>query len=584
MEKNTAWAIGLSSIVLIGFFFLQTVVMPKNQSSNQNSQETTDKVQSVEASSETNSVEKAVEENEKIGSVLVEDTEHFNEETFTVETEKLKVKFTSRGGDVIGYELKDHIDSDTKDFIQMAENISDSNRAFAVAIGGSESPILNDVFTARKIDDNKIGFFKKYIIRNADGTNGEFTLVKTYTFDPSDYVFKLDITVSPGENFKGLDLNGSAYSFRTTPQMGPFYNPKLNRYENRQFITYNGKNKKRVILGTNQTKTYDREWEWVSMAGKYFEVLAYPVNSDSMSSKVTYTSKSDLAGKNNAQAIMTRNAIDSNGANDTYYIYVGPRNEKDLRIYNVPENNVWKLDSVRFDGSIQTSGFLSWLEIILKFLLEIINKLVHNWGVSIIVLTALLKFAMFPITAKTAKSTVKMQEVQPRMQALQEKYKDNPQKLNEQTMKLYKEIGYNPMSGCLPLLVQFVILFAMYNLFNNYFEFRGASFIPGWISDLSVGDHVKTLGFNIPLLGNQIRILPVIYVISQLLFGKITQNGGTAAAAGQNSGQMKLMMYGMPILFFFLFYNAPSGLLLYWTVSNLIQLGQQLFINKKIKK
>jgi len=132
------------------------------------------------------------------------------------------------------------------------------------------------------------------------------------------------------------------------------------------------------------------------------------------------------------------------------------------------------------------------------------------------------------------------------------------------------------------MLFQFIILWAMYNLFNNYFEFRGALFIPGWIPDLSTGDHVYTLGFFLPFLGNQIRVLPVIYVISQLLFGKITQNGGTTMA-GQSQMQMKMLMYGMPLIFFFIFYNAPSGLLLYWTVSNIIQLGQQLVINKMMK-
>ena len=303
-----------------------------------------------------------------------------------------------------------------------------------------------------------------------------------------------------------------------------------------------------------------------------------------MSDRVVYTTKGGAADKNNVQAKMTRKAIeDASEITDTYYIYAGPRNEKDLRIYNVAEKNNWKLEGVRFDDSMDTSGVLSWIEVILKVLLENINKVVKNWGVSIIILTALLKFAMFPITAKTAKSTVKMQEMQPKMQAIQEKYKNNPQKLNEQTMKLYKEIGYNPLSGCLPMIFQFVILFAMFNLFKNYFEFRGASFIPGWIEDLSVGDHIgPTFSKSLPLLGwNTIRILPVIYLISQLLFGKITGNGGTTA--GQNAGQMKLMMYGMPLMFFFLFYDAPSGLLLYWTVSNLIQLAQQLYINKKIK-
>lgn len=576
MEKNTAWAIGLSSIVLIGFFFLQTYFMPKPQPVTQKNETT-----AVEAAAENSeSIEKNIPE--KAGIVNSQNSDSLAEENFTLETNKVKVTFTNRGGDIIGYELKDHIDSDTNGFIQMADNITDSNRAFAISIGGAENSIVNDIFVSKKIDDNKIGFFKNYVVNNPDGSKGEFTLVKTYTFNPDDYVFKLDVTVAPGENFQGLDLNGSSYSLRTSPQMGPFYNPKVNRYENRQFISYNGKNKKRIILGTNQTKSYEKEWNWVSMAGKYFEVLLCPSDSSSMNSKVTYSSKTELKDKTDAQAIVSRKSVDANGSNDTYYVYVGPRNEKDLRIYNVPENNVWKLDGVRFDNSIQTSGFLSWLEIVLKFLLEMINKLVHNWGVSIIIVTAILKFAMFPITAKTAKSTVKMQALQPKMQALQEKYRDNPQKLNEQTMKLYKEIGYNPLSGCLPMLFQFVILFAMYNLFNNYFEFRGASFIPGWISDLSAGDHVATLKFNLPFLGNQIRILPVIYVISQLLFGKITQNGGTTA--GQSAMQMKMMMYGMPILFFFLFYNAPSGLLLYWTVSNLIQLGQQLYINAKIKK
>ena len=170
------------------------------------------------------------------------------------------------------------------------------------------------------------------------------------------------------------------------------------------------------------------------------------------------------------------------------------------------------------------------------------------------------------------------------MQSIQAKYKDNPQKLNEETAKLYKEAGYNPVSGCLPMILQMFILFALYNVFNNYFEFRGASFISGWIDDLSSGDHIgKTFETGLPILGwNQIRILPVIYLISQLLFGKITQNGGTAAA-GQNAGQMKMMMYGMPIMFFFLFYNAPAGLLLYWTVSNIFQLLQQIVINKMMK-
>ena len=172
-----------------------------------------------------------------------------------------------------------------------------------------------------------------------------------------------------------------------------------------------------------------------------------------------------------------------------------------------------------------------------------------------------------------------MKQIQPKVDEIQAKYKDQPEKLNAELTKLYKEENYNPLSGCLPLLIQFPILIAMYNLFNNYFEFRGAMFIPGWIPDLSVGDSIVALDFNIPFLGNHIRILPVIYLISQLLFGKLTQ---TNTATGSSATQMKIMMYGMPIFFFFILYNAPSGLILYWTVSNILQLVQQLIINKMV--
>ena len=173
-----------------------------------------------------------------------------------------------------------------------------------------------------------------------------------------------------------------------------------------------------------------------------------------------------------------------------------------------------------------------------------------------------------------------MQQLQPQLKIVQEKYKDDKQRQQIELQKIYKEANYNPASGCLPLIFQFLIIFAMYNLFNNYFEFRGASFIPGWIPDLTAGDSVYTFeGNGIWLLGNHIRILPVVYVASQILFSIITQ----ATNATANGMSMKIMTYGMPIFFFFLFYNAPSGLLIYWITSNVFQMIQQFIINAMMK-
>ena len=175
-----------------------------------------------------------------------------------------------------------------------------------------------------------------------------------------------------------------------------------------------------------------------------------------------------------------------------------------------------------------------------------------------------------------------MQEHQPELKALQEKYKKNPQKLQEETAKFYQKYGYNPLSGCLPLLIQLPILFAMYRLFNNYFEFRGAMFIPNWIPDLSVGDSVLQFPSPIPFLGwTDLRILPIVYVISQIVFSKITQ---PPSSDQQQNSTMQIMMYGMPIFFFFMFYNAPAGLLIYWTCTNFLMLVQQLIIKGMMNK
>ena len=260
---------------------------------------------------------------------------------------------------------------------------------------------------------------------------------------------------------------------------------------------------------------------------------------------------------------------------------MGPRTEKELKVYNVENQNSWGLSKVKFN-SVISSGWLGWLETILKWVMEIIHKVIPNWGASIIILTILLKLCLFPISKNQMMSSVKMQELQPKIVEIQQKFQNNPQKQQELLGKLYKEAGYNPMSGCLPMIIQFLILFAMYNLFNNYFEFRGSEFIPGWIDDLSKGDSVVKFGFSIPFIGTDLRILPIVYLLSQLFYGKITNMGGVSS--GSSNTQMKIMMYGMPIIFFFLFYNAPSGLLLYWTVSNIFQMGQQIVINKMKKK
>lgn len=567
MNKNTIIAIVLSTIVVLASLILQPMLFPNTANNVAESENVTEETSAVK-----------VEEEKKDLSLIVEDESDKNveEQFFEITTKNAQIVLTNRGGDMISYKLLNHIDVDTKDGIQMVDNVSKTNRACAVAFGDVNSPINNEIFNVTHKDENVYFFTKSISIKKEDGSVSKIILGKRYTFDPESYVFKLDILIH------GDDIENLVYTLRTSPQIGPHFDPKLNRYENRQFISFNGEKAKRQVISAKQFKSYNKDYLWNGIGGKYFVNLVVPLNPEKMDNSYYSTLINEENNYSNAQAICVRKPF-SEDVEDSYYMYYGPREEKSLKIFNVAENNSWKLSGLKLNECLNSNGWLGWLETILKWFMEVINKFVHNWGVSIIIMTILIKLLMFPFTKKQSLGTLKMQEIQPKIQAIQAKYKDNQQKLQQEMAKIYKDNGYNPMSGCLPMLVQFLILFAMYNLFNNYFEFRGSSFIPNWIEDLSSGDSIYTLKFDIPFFGNQVRILPFIYLASQLLFGKITGNGGTAAP-GTSQAQMQMMMYVMPVMFFVMFYNAPSGLLLYWTVSNIFQMGQQIIINKTMKQ
>ena len=245
-------------------------------------------------------------------------------------------------------------------------------------------------------------------------------------------------------------------------------------------------------------------------------------------------------------------------------------------------DNDFRLRETGLHEIADSTGFLAPLEKLLKWLLQMFYRIIPNYGVAIILLTVLVKVVLFPLTKKSSESTLRMQTLSPKIKEIQAKHKENPQKMNAEMAEFYKKEGYNPLSGCLPMLLQIPIFFAMYNLFNSHFDLRGAVFIPGWIPDLSVPESIYDFpdNFALPLLGwTALRLLPFIYVGSQLLYGKVTQVPGQ-----QGNTQMKIMLYAMPIVFFFVLYDVPSGLLIYWIMSNLLTMVQQVAINKYIAK
>ncbi|MEW6750937.1 MAG: membrane protein insertase YidC [Candidatus Latescibacterota bacterium] len=187
---------------------------------------------------------------------------------------------------------------------------------------------------------------------------------------------------------------------------------------------------------------------------------------------------------------------------------------------------------------------------------------IPNYGWIIVVFAVAIKILVYPLTHKTYESTSRMQELQPKIAALRERYKSDPQRLSRETMKLYKEHGVNPLGGCLPLLLQMPIFFALYNLFGKTIELRQAPFAL-WIDDLSVPDQVVVGGVGV-------HVLPLLMAVSMFVQQKMTMKDPKQA----------FLVYFMPIMMTFIFWNMTSGLVLYWTVFNVLTIGQQFLVDR----
>jgi YidC/Oxa1 family membrane protein insertase len=207
--------------------------------------------------------------------------------------------------------------------------------------------------------------------------------------------------------------------------------------------------------------------------------------------------------------------------------------------------------------------------------MKFFHRIVRSWGLSIVLLAVFLNVILFPLTIKSMKSMQKMQALHPQMEKLKAQYKDNPKKLNAEIMELYKKYKINPLSGCLPLILQMPVFIALYQALMRAIELRGNSFL--WISDLSMPDAVH-IPFKLPLIGNTLNILLVLMIIAMVLQQRLSTKSMGSAVTPEQKQQQQIMLIMMPIMFGFIFYNMPSGLVLYWFVNTVLTVVEQYII------
>lgn len=377
--------------------------------------------------------------------------------------------------------------------------------------------------------------------------NKEQKVIKRFKFSNSNYAIDLELEVF---NLTNVPLTAS---LPITLGVLNFKSPEKARF---QAVTVYSQEK---ILHTSGRK--DESWQRVKFIGvrdQYFCAVLDPIeenysawvkkiNPQESKVGVTMQDLTILPGQRHIQR---------------FKVYIGPQDMKMLGAI-CPD---WTF--------IMHYGTFNFIAHLLFQLLQLLQSFSHNWGVSIIILSFIIYILLFPLSLKQMRSMKEMQKLQPKIEALRTTYKDNPQRLNKEIMELYREHKVNPLGGCLPLILQMPIFFSLYQLLSRTVFLKGASFL--WIKDLSAPDRLFLLSVSIPLIGNELNILPILMMLIMFFQQKFTMPSASTAS----SDQQRIMSILFPVMFGVIFYHMPAGLVLYWFVNSLLMFLYQLKINQ----
>ena len=334
-------------------------------------------------------------------------------------------------------------------------------------------------------------------------------------------------------------------------------------YESRYIgadVLYRDGKLKRITGGNFKKRNmlYSQDIEWLALRNKYYSIIAKP------EFPISGVFTKSIKGSRVAGFILEHEKIFP-GETKAYdfLLYIGPTELGELEQVDVTF------------GKALNFGVLTSISLVLLGILKFFYAIFHNYGVAILLLTLCVSLIMYPLTFKSLKSMRRLQELQPQMEKVRQEHKGNPQKLNKEIMELYRRHKVNPMGGCFPILLQMPIFISLYQTLMRSVELKGAHFL--WMKDLSMPDAAFNLPFSLPFLGNTINLLPILMIGAMILQQKLSQ----VSTSGAQTEQQKMMTTIMPVVFGFIFYSLPSGLVLYWLTNTLIQSSLQFFVVKK---
>lgn len=479
----------------------------------------------------------------------------------TVENQFYKLQLSEMDGQIRSFKLKKYHETIQKDAARL-DLIDSEKRDYSLLTEITNSNIPNSAHLTFKstIEQDQFNIINEPLTIELTAHMGQqMMLKKVFTFFPEQYGIGLDLTVvnQSDTTYKGdlatlmrkaLPEKGGAYGFE-----GPsvFIENKLEQVKPKKI---------------EKTPDLSGSLSWSALQDRYFIKAIMPKEARNASIKLAY-----IEGKEKGDGGMIENRTVETGLTfapnssvaKQYELYFGPMRGKVLK---------------QQGHQLQKAINFGWFDFIAKpcvwFMNFFYDNIISNYGIAIIVLTILAKILLWPLGNKSYKSMNQMKKLQPMMAEIREKHKNDKKRMNEELMGLYKLYKINPMGGCLPMVLQIPVFFALYRMLYSAIELRHAPFF-GWIQDLSAPDRLFNFNFAIPFMQEPygIPVLTVIMGATMLLQQKMTPQAGDPT-------QAKMMML-MPVVFTFIFINFPSGLVLYWLINNILSIGQQQFVAKK---
>ena len=482
----------------------------------------------------------------------------FEQKKIVLENDKIYLEIDTKGANITLLNLKEYTNYNDESLML----VDLDNSSLNISLPDSQNNRIIDskdiIFDSDILEENKKIKLTGYI---SDDNSIEII----YNLDNDSFMLDYQL------KFNGFQTYQNQNDFYISWIKDSFRNSKSLDYENRYTaLSYGFEDEKDSYLSiTGSSDKIIDDVNWISYREHFFSsILMFEDKLDKIQIFSENLASIDELEKKYTKRFSTIIPIEINNSNSDFIFYFGPTDYDALKEYNLGiENSVpvgW--------------GIFGWINTFIFFPLFSFLTKYFSYGISIIVLTIIVKILIAPITYKQYLSQAKMKVLKPEIEEINEKYKDDPMKRQQETMSLYTRSGANPMAGCLPALAQMPIFFALFVFFPAAFSLRQKSFL--WADDLSSYDSILDFGFYIPLYGDHISLFPILASVAIFFYTKMT-TGGQMMPASQTGGvNMKLIMYLMPLMMLFFFNNYASGLSLYYFVSNLLTIMLMLLIKR----